>query len=81
MEALDNLGKVRRGIIGGLDYSDKYYRQDCNSGEKQDKSCQHSENRVKHFGDLHVAPSFLSWASILMAASVSPPNCFALLST
>lgn len=81
MEALDYLGKIRRGIIGGLDYSDKYYRQDCNSGEEEDKSCQHSKNRVKRFGDFHVAPSFLSLASILMAASVSPPNCFALLST
>ncbi len=81
MEALDNLGKIRRGIIGGFDHSDKYYRQDCNTGEKQDKSNQHSENGVEHFGDFHVFPSFLSLASILMAASVSPPNCFALLST
>lgn len=81
MEALDNLGKIRRGIICGLDHSDKYYRQDCNTGEKQNKSCQHSENRVKRFRNFHVAPSFLSLASILMAASVSPPNCFALLST
>lgn len=81
MESLDNLGKVRRGIIGGFDHSDKYYRQDCNTGKEQDKSCQHSENRVERFGNFHVAPSFLSLASILMAASVSPPNCFALLST
>lgn len=81
MESLDNLGKIRRGIIGGLDHSDKYYRQDCNSGEEQNKACQHSENRVKRFGNFHVFPSFLSLASILMAASVSPPNCFALLST
>lgn len=81
MEVLNNLSKVRRGIIGGLDHSDKYYRQNCNTGEEQDKACQHSENRVKRFGNFHVAPSFLSLASILMAASVSPPNCFALLST
>lgn len=81
MEALDYLGKIRRGIIGGLDYSDKYYRQDCNSGEEQNKSCQHSKNRVKRFGNFHLAPSFLLLASILMAASVSPPNSFALLNT
>lgn len=81
MESLDNLGKVRRGIIGGLDYSDKDYRQDCNTCEEQDKTCQHSENRVKRFGNFHVAPSFLSLASILMATSMSPPNCFALLIT
>ena len=81
MKALYNLGKVRRGIICGLDHSDKYYRQDCNTGEKQDKSNQHSENRVKRLGDFHVAPSFLSLASILMADSVSPPSCFALLGT
>ena len=58
MEALNNLGKVRRGIIGGLDHSDKYYRQDCNSGKEKNKSCQHSENRVKRFGNFHVTPSF-----------------------
>ena len=38
MESLDNLGKVRFGIIGGLDHSDKYNRQDCNSDKEQDKS-------------------------------------------
>lgn len=41
MDTLDNFGKVRRGIIGGLDHSDKYYRQDRNPGEEQDKACQH----------------------------------------
>ena len=81
MESLDNLGKVRRGVIGGFDHSDKYYRQNCNPGEEQNKAYQHSENRVEHFGNFHVTFSFLSLASILMAASVSPPNCFALLST
>ena len=81
MESLDNLGKVRRGIIDGFGHSDKYYRQDCNAGEEQDESGHNSENWMKRFGNFHVAHSFLSLASILMAASVAPPSCLALLST
>ena len=81
MEALDNLGKVRRGIICGLDHSNKYYRQDCNSDKEQDKSYQHSENRVKRFWDFHVAPSLLSLASNRIADSTLPPSWAALLST
>ena len=81
METLNDLRKVWRGVIGGLDHSDKDYRQNCNTGEEQDKSDKDSEYRMKEFGYPHVAPSLLSLASILMAASVSPPNCFALLST
>ena len=49
MEALNDLCKVRRGVIGGLDHSNKDYRQDCNTGEEKDKPCQHSENRMKEF--------------------------------
>ena len=81
MEALYKLGKVRRGIICGLDHSYKDYRQNCNTGEEKDKSYQHSEYRVKHFGYLHVAPSFLSLASNRIADSTLPPSWAALFST
>lgn len=44
MEALDDFCKVRRGVIGGFDHSDKYYRQDCNTGEEENCTCHYSEN-------------------------------------
>ena len=81
MKAVDNLGKVRRGIICGLDHSDKYYRQDCNSGKEQDKSYQYAEYRVERFGDFHATPSLLSLASKRIADSTLPPSWAALLST
>ena len=81
MESLNDLCKVRRGVIGGLDHSDKNYRQNCNSGEKQDKAYKDSEYRMKEFWDSHVAPSLLSLASNRIAASTLPPSWVALFST
>ena len=81
MEALDDFCKVRRGVIGGLDHSDKDYRQDCNTCEEQDKPCHYSENRMKEFWDSHVVPSLLSLANNRIAASTLPPSFAALLST
>ena len=81
METLNDLRKVWRGVIGGLDHSDKDYRQNCNTGEEQDKSDKDSEYRMKEFGYPHVAPSLLSLASNLIAASTLPPSWAALLRT
>lgn len=81
MEPLDDLRKVRRGIVGGLDHSDKDYRQNCNTSEEQDKAYEDSENRMKEFGYSHVAPSLLSLASNRIAASTLPPSWAALFST
>lgn len=81
METFNELRKVRRGVIGGLDHSDKDYRQNCNTGEEKDKPCHYSENRMKEFRYPHVAPSLLSLASNRIAASTLPPSWAALLRT
>gem|GEM_PF-5888266 len=74
METFNELRKVRRGVIGGLDHSDKDYRQDCNTCEEQDKPCHYSQNWMKEFRYSHVAPSLLSLAINRMAASTLPPS-------
>lgn len=79
MESVNDLCKVRRGIIGGLDQSYKNYCENRNTGEEKDKSYQHSENWVKRFGDFHV--DLLSLASKRIADSTLPPSWAALLST
>ena len=81
METFNELRKVWCGVIGGLDHSDKDYRQNCNTGEEENKACQHSENRMKEFRYSHVAPSLLSLASNRIAASTLPPSCRALFNT